>query len=438
MLVSFSFGNFKCFKDESRISFVSGMPDEESEYSVPTPFGYSVLKTAAVYGANGSGKSKLFEAVAFLRDLVCPPRVNRNVPVRAYWKDRYDAFRLSAQSAERPSFFEAVFILDDIQYRYGVELDAGGILDEWLYRKKERETLVLSRKAVGKDGLETKIGKSCINGKIYGNVVAAGMVSRDVPLLTILATFNDFLSGKIVGMFGRMEIVSANEMTPPVNALANEDSKKEIVNFMRAFDFDIEDIAVHEISPDVIPGKIRGIVGEDALKGRLYEGVRTSHGLYDEFYNRVGTKHFIMETDESFGTNRLLRLSWPVLSALKNGRTLFIDEMDSGLHPFVVSAIVKLFYRTSNGAQLVVNTQNTSLLAYPVGYKKDSKEKNYLFRKDQIHVVNKNRYGEAKVYPVTYFRKNIRTNMEKMYLEGILTGVPYVETDDIAEAAGRG
>lgn len=437
MLVSFSFANYKSFKDENKISLVSEMSDAKGEYSVPSPFGYSVLKTLALYGANASGKSKLFDAFAFLRSVVFPPRNAQKIPVFDFWKGQYDSFRLSTKSAEETSFLEAVFLLGDIQYRYGIEMNANGILEEWLYRKYERETLILSRKVDDDGDLKMKIGKSFINAKVYSSVVSAGMVSADVPLLTILATFNDSLSKEIVQWFGQTMVVSANELAAPVDALTDEQSRKDIVDFMQAFDFNIEDFAMHEVNPDSIPDKIRSIIGEDALKGTVYDGVSTTHRLYNERYEKVGTRQFLMEMDESFGTNRLLRLCWPILCALKEGRTLLIDEIDSGLHPFIVSTIIRLFYQTANRAQLIVNTQNTSLLTYPIGYEEGSDDKKYLFRKDQVYIVNKNRYGESNVYPITHFQRNIRTNLEKMYLDGKLTGVPYVELDSILDIIGH-
>lgn len=51
--------------------------------------------------------------------------------------------------------------------------------------------------------------------------------------------------------------------------------------------------------------------------------------------------------------------------------------------------------------------------------------------------MNKNRYGESNVYPITHFQRNIRTNLEKMYLDGKLTGVPYVELDSILDIIGH-
>ncbi len=433
MLVSFSFGNYKCFKDENRISFVSDLTDANNEYSVPTSYKYSVLKTTAIYGANASGKSKLFEAVALLKNLICPPTDNNGIPTFNFWKRGYDTFRLSTESTKLPSFFEAVFILNGIQYCYGVELNANEILKEWLYRKCERETPILSRKA-NKNGMpQMKIGNKYINAKVFNNIVSAGMISSDVPLLTILATFNDSLSKEIVKKFGRINIVSANGMMLPIKALNNENSKKEIVDFMQALDFNIENLSVNEIALEVIPDKIRSIIDKDALKGLLYNGVSTTHKLYNELYEKIGTSQFMMEVDESFGTNRLLRLSWPILQALKEGETLLIDEIDSGLHPFIVSSIIRMFYHTKNEAQLIVNTQDTSLLAYPIGYEENKKDKKYLLRKDQIYIVNKNRYGESNVYSISSIQQNIRTNIEKLYLDGRLTGVPYVEFDNILD-----
>ncbi len=431
MLVCFSFGNYKSFKDENKISMVADLADPHNEYSVSAPFGYSVLKTVGVYGANASGKSKLFEAVAFFRSVVCPPRNAKKIPVFDFWKAHYDSFRLSTKSSKESSFFEAVFLIEDIQYRYGIELNANGILDEWLYRKKVRETLILSRKVDEESGLEMKISKSYINSKVYSNIVSAGMISSEIPLLSILATFNDELSKEIVKWFGQMNIISANELAAPVEALMDDESKKEIIDFMRAFDFNIEDFNLHEIDPDSIPEKMRSIIGEDALKMPVYDGVSTTHRLYNEMYEKVGTRQFMMEVDESFGTNRLLRLSWSILRALKEGRTLFIDEIDSGLHPFIVSSIIKLFYKTTNRAQLIINTQNTSLLEYPIGYEDNNKDKKYLFRKDQLYIINKNRYGESNIYPISHFQHIIGKSIEKMYLDGSLTGVPYVELDKV-------
>lgn len=438
MLVSFSFGNYKSFKDENKLSLVADMADEEKFYTISSPFDYSVLKTAAVYGANASGKSKLFEALDFMRSVVYPPRNGKKVPVFDYWKSEYAPFSLSTGVEGKSSFFEAIFLIGEIQYRYGIELDANHIIEEWLYRKNERESQILSRTTTEEGVLHTHIVNNYINPKVRSAVVSAGMVSPDVPLLTILATFNDPLCREIVSWFGRLTVISANDMIVPVEELMDEGKKLEIISFMRSFDFNIEDMSMHEMNPEAIPNKIKSLMKEKPGKGTVFDGVSTTHNLYNELYERVGTRQFMMEAQESYGTNRLLRLSWPVLRALKHGSVLFVDEIDSGLHPFIVTAIIRLFYQAESKAQLVVNTQNTSLLSYPIGYETNGTDKKYLFRKDQVYIVNKNRYGESTVFPITDFQHNIRTSIEKMYLDGRLTGVPYVELENIIELINHG
>lgn len=99
------------------------------------------------------------------------------------------------------------------------------------------------------------------------------------------------------------------------------------------------------------------------------------------------------------------------------------DEFDSGIHSYVVKAILEMFYKAPSSAQLVINTHNTSLLN-----SKDENKKN-LLRKDQIYITNKNRYGESTLMPVTEYRDKLLSNIEKNYLDGNLTGVPSVDTD---------
>ena len=68
MLVQFSFDNYKCFKEETTLNFVASSFSEKCSHA--TKKGYSVLKVLTVYGANASGKTKLFDAVNFMRSVV--------------------------------------------------------------------------------------------------------------------------------------------------------------------------------------------------------------------------------------------------------------------------------------------------------------------------------------------------------------------------------
>ena len=56
-----------------------------------------------------------------------------------------------------------------------------------------------------------------------------------------------------------------------------------------------------------------------------------------------------------------------------------------------------------------------------------------MFKKDQVYIVNKDRYGESNLKPITYFGSDLRSNIEKIYLSGEVKGVPYLDIDAILD-----
>ncbi len=71
MLVEFEVGNYRSFKDPVRLSMVAANPIKEFlEENTFQAWRYRLLKSAAIYGANASGKSNLLHAMAFMRGFV--------------------------------------------------------------------------------------------------------------------------------------------------------------------------------------------------------------------------------------------------------------------------------------------------------------------------------------------------------------------------------
>jgi AAA15 family ATPase/GTPase len=71
MLIEFTLENFRSFRDRARLSLVassltSRSPDLEAAVFTAKP-GLELLTSAAIYGANASGKSNLVNALAFMR-----------------------------------------------------------------------------------------------------------------------------------------------------------------------------------------------------------------------------------------------------------------------------------------------------------------------------------------------------------------------------------
>ena len=269
--------------------------------------------------------------------------------------------------------------------------------------------------------------------KVASSVLSANMVSPTSSFLAVLGTFNEPLATRVVGWFQGAVVISANDIRPAagLDYVGDEHRKQQITRLMKAFDFNIEDMRLQEMRTGDVPDKVRSMVGEDALQGSVYEGISTAHRRYNALYERVDDVWFSLEKDESYGTNRLFWLSWAIVTALEKGVPLLIDEFDSGMHPYIATQIVDLFYRTDSRAQLIVNTHNASLLRY----KREDGER--LFTKHQVYLVDKNRYGESSLTALTDFSGDMRSNLENLYLEGDFGGVPYISQSGLSKILGK-
>ncbi|WGU68564.1 AAA family ATPase [Capnocytophaga canimorsus] len=72
MLVQFTVKNYKTFRKQAVLSLVASGYDKKTheEDNVFQEKNIRLLRSAVVYGANASGKSKLIEALAFMRKIV--------------------------------------------------------------------------------------------------------------------------------------------------------------------------------------------------------------------------------------------------------------------------------------------------------------------------------------------------------------------------------
>lgn len=414
MLVQFKFNNYKCFKTETVFNVVaSKYYREKMENLIQVPQ-YALLKTAAIYGANASGKTKLFQAFHFMRDVVLTSADTQS----NNWQKNYNPFLLDTYSADQPSAFEVVFLMDGIQYRYGFELNSERITAEWLFRKRSKEIKVLEF-----DGGESiYYNEKYINPKIMKNLEEANMFRVNSLIISSLSIWNDTLSLNILQWFRKNNIISAslNTMAPSIlTALEFPKMKAKMIDFLRSADLGIFDVTPNEIATEDLPDEIKRMLPEDAVNGRIVSGISISHKKYNKQHLPTGYAKLSLEKDESYGTYHFLSLAAPIINALETGSVLWIDEIDNGLHYDLVKSLVSLFQDKNTNiynAQLIINTHNISLI-----------DEADLFRRDQIFIVKKDRYGEASLIPVSDYSLRETAKVGKLYREGRFGGVPYLE-----------
>ena len=149
MIISFSVSNFRSFASEETFSLVA-TKDAASHpnHLVDIPNSKErALRTGVIYGANGAGKSNLFKALAYMKDLVIRPRP-KNVGT-----DR-DPFLLTTEPPA-PTSLELQFIAGDTHYRLGLKVDDQSILEEWLVRVKGGREAVVYERPTSANGVVT-------------------------------------------------------------------------------------------------------------------------------------------------------------------------------------------------------------------------------------------------------------------------------------------
>ena len=88
----------------------------------------NLLPVAAIYGANGSGKSNLLDALAFMQRAVIHSHVHweagAEIPRHAFaWDDWL----------QRDSLLEVTLVEEGVRYVYGFVFDDNVFKEEWLY-----------------------------------------------------------------------------------------------------------------------------------------------------------------------------------------------------------------------------------------------------------------------------------------------------------------
>lgn len=404
MLLQFSIKNFRTFKDKAILSLIASNYDKDTrEYENIVNneiFGLRLLKSAVIYGANASGKSKLLDAFAFMRYFV----INSSKESQKGEAIKVEPFRLDQKSKVEPTEFEVIFIHNNILYRYGFEVTNERIISEWLfYKPKTKEVELFYR-----DGNEYNVHHRDFSKG--DTVVKQGLVRDNALLVSVAAQFNEKKAIEVLDWFERNRVISGlyegEYRDNTVNKLSNKSNKDNVLKFLKAADIGIEDLEILTIN-------------SGQFKESPFSTVLIIKNTYED-KTKIGSIPFFLSLDESEGTRKYFYILGPVIDALEDGGILVVDELDSKLHPNLVCKIVSLFNSkefNKNNAQLIFNTHDTNLLS------------SGLFRRDQIWFTNKNKYGEAKLYSLADFKSDeVRKteHFEENYIMGKYGAIPFL------------
>lgn len=413
MLLQFNFSNFKSFNQEATLDLtatgISEHPDHVVEIGIE-----KVLPVSAIFGANASGKSNVYQAFTYMQHMVVRSFQygGSNISTKIDDKSAYPIPPRFAwnKTNERPSMFE-VFVIDTNTmktFNYGFSFDDKGVVEEWLNEKAK--TARISRQVFYRNRQEMEF--KGLSSADKTNIIIA--LEPEVLIISLGSKLKVKKCQTVVDWFHTCETSdygNLRETNSLINALFHRSREKDVqdavLQFLASFDESIKGFTIKELPNDGM--------------GRLY--VETLHTSNDSD-ELVG----INLQQESSGTLKMLSLYPTLMKVLRQGSVLFVDELNTKLHPLLVRNLVGLFTNPEtnpNHAQLVFNTHDT----WPLS--------NNSMRRDEIWFTDKNSLGESNLYSLADFRSDqgpkIRKDeqYEKNYLLGKYGAIPSLKTIEL-------
>lgn len=396
MLVQFMLKNVLSFKDETILDMTAINAYKEHESNlIDIGTKEKLLRVAAIYGANASGKSNLYLAMTYFQRIIVESLNNVDDGANTAIKKFYVPFSFENNNLQN-SEFQIIEILGDFEYRYGFEYNAEYVVTEWLYRKnlKTNRTSIIFERTTESVEFGAAVRKEC---EVY---------KTQLPVETLVLSFFNKLKLKTdifrIVYSGIMDtLVVPTDFCEDSRILETflpqviDHEKEKLVEFLNAIDTGIKDIEYDDSDKE--------IKFVTCHKGRNEE--KYSLDLYCE----------------SEGTIKSIMLFIYARIAILNNRSIFVDELNIKLHPLLLKFIIDLFYSETSIAQLIYTTHDTTLM--------DKK----FFRRDQIWFVQKDEFGYSELVALSDFKVRSDASFEKDYLSGVYGGIPLLREFDMKE-----
>lgn len=412
MLIEFSVKNFMSFKDKITFTMEKGKGDElESNYFITN--NVELLNVGAIYGANASGKSNILNAITTAILMV---RNSNLIAIDGKW-NFVKPFMFDEESKNKPTEFEFLLIINGIKYRYFFSADINKIYDEVLeVYYTQKPTTIFSRTQTSnytfsndKGKLEAVVSQNTDN-KLFLSTATTWNYdkTRDVYLWF----------AKSVDIYFSFNAISDQDLVEYSN---NDNNIKEFaIKLLKEADILIKGINVDYEEREIDSIMLDTFVSSAARTNGTFKmknvNIEIEHEVVDD--NNKKQTYKLNYNDESTGTKVLFALAPFLKKAFDNPKVIFVDELESSLHPSLVEFLIKLFNNKNinkANSQLIFTTHATNLLDLD------------LFRRDQIWFTEKNeKTGVSDLYPLDSFSVRKDENIQKGYTNGRYGAIPFI------------
>ena len=426
MIAEFKIKNFFSLRDEQTLSFIPTNDDTSRDiYTEEVADGVSLLKIGCIYGSNASGKTNVLKALDFFSRFMVDDSLNKGDEIGVV------PFLLDDVVQKERTQFEMTFYLNREKYKLNLVLDNKVIYEETLHVYSSVQPTLLYKRTYnaekdatdivfgGKVGLVKK-SREAIDGNTFNKRTVIAAFGKSNVEKSRLNLVYEFFSQRIAPiMYPQSNLMSFTKH----RLMRSKDGrlKKFILHFLKASDFNISDISIHQEEMAITPEMelmIKNTPGmpERAKEEILKKGTLQSDEMFFVHHTSRGDKELYDEL-ESRGTKRYMGLATVLYDLLVHGVILPIDEIETSIHYELLSYFIKVFLVNSKrGGQLVVSTHDINLL-----------DEDYI-RRDVIWFTDKNDAGETQLVRLSTLGLHKTLSVYNAYRQEKLVDLPFLDS----------
>ncbi len=416
MIIEYSFGNYRSFKDRTTFSMKATSQTTFNDTLI-RKFNERILPSSIVYGANASGKTNIVSSLETLRNIVLSGTLSSvaNLEIYPFLHDDKDD----------PIYFHIDFTNSGSRFLYILEINVGKLKKGLRSVCHEVLHIVANKKPIMIFERDLKCVRISKDPKILEMLEADDVLVKkleeklndnlDNLELFLSRGFKSTISSKIAGIiidFFKNKLFPVKDFTLQsfnLEITSDEEMGKNFSVWNKLLQSFVEGA---DFGPQQIFFKKKNNNDEHTANMKLYS-----------VYKQGNTDTLIpSEWMESRGTLKLIDFAIAFQTLFHRGGILVVDEFDAALHPELVKGIISLFNNqeiNSENAQLIFTTHNPIYLS------------NKIFRRDQIRFVEKDKETyKSTLYSLADFGSTDVRNDENFlinYFKGKYSSLPYID-----------
>lgn len=439
MLVNFRFENYLSFEEMNVFTMTLGK-SKLHQNNILKNETINLLKFAAVYGANASGKSNFISAIGFAQEIIL-----KGIDTKVL-SDMYN--KNDKTNKMKYSRFEFEILLNQKIYSYGfsIHMAKNKIVDEWLYDITKKEKFIYTR---NENELKINYGYLELDKKNETrlDIYAEDTIQDDTILF--LTSLNDgknsintpnresLFSDLFIWFREVLEVIEPNQATREFGlTYQNRKFLDKLGTYLKDSDTGVTKVLLEKTDERIkgvpiqfektLKEKIKSDFESDKKNKKTSALLRTPESMYIFRYENSKDEIEVSElkfehglnnikyslNEESDGTVRLVEL-FSVLYNTKE-KVFVIDELDRSLHPLLTYDFVNKFIKGSRDNQLIISTHEDRLLDLS------------LLRRDEVWFVSKDEKGNSNMYSLEDYKERFDKNIMNAYLDGRYGAIPQI------------